>query len=181
MKKNITKIIVSLSSISIAFSVWYYFIFFVPSEKLLTRQIECKRIAQEMYDKSVKQQKLDEDEVNRLGEEWDREFAELSYYTLSTPFYKFSKKMNTCLYKIGISQGLSFHTRSCSVIDVYANSKLISYKINTSFDNRDKISLEDQEKYDNFLLSEKDLTGNGDCIFQSSFDALFKTKLNPKT
>ena len=181
MKKNITKIIVSLSSITIAFSVWYYFIFFVPSEKLLSRQIECKKIAQEKYEKSVQQQKLDEDEVNRLAEEWHWEIAESSYYTLSTPFYKFSKKMNTCLYKIGISQGFSVHARSCSVIDIYANSKLISYKINTSFDNKDKISLEDNEKYDNFLLSEKDLTGNGDCIFQSSFDTLFNKKLNSKT
>ncbi len=69
MKIHLTKIVVSLSSIVIAFSACYYFIVFVPSEKLLSRQIECKRIAQEMYEKSVKQQKIDEAEADRLNEE----------------------------------------------------------------------------------------------------------------
>ncbi len=87
--------------------------------------------------------------------------------------------MNTCLYKTGTSQGWSLNFRSCSVIDVYSNTPLISYKVTNKPYNNEKISLEDQEKYDNFLLLEKDLTGNGDCKFQ--FDDLFKKQLNSKT
>ncbi len=86
--------------------------------------------------------------------------------------------MNTCLYKIGFS---GYFSRSCSVIDVYINSPIISYKVFADFTNfNKKISLDDQEKYDKFLLSEKDLTGDGDCKFQY-FDDVFKKQLNPKS
>lgn len=122
MKINLTKIIVLVSAVVIAISACYYFIIFIPSEKLLSRQIECKRIAQEMYDKSVKKQKQDMEETSR-------ELFEFFYYTISRPFYNFSKKMNTCLYKIGFEGGTNNHSRNCSVVDVYTNSKIISYEI----------------------------------------------------
>ena len=183
MKIQLTKIIVSVSAVAIVSSAFYYFVIFAPSEKLLSRQIECKKIAQELHDKNINEQKINEDRSKQMRKEWFDKMAMQNFYTLSIPIFKFSKEMNTCLYKIGFYKGLSPASRKCSVIDVYNNSTLISYEISIDLMEAGitKISLEDQEKYDSFLLSEKRILGSGDCEFDELWDMTFKTRLNPKT
>ena len=108
IKQNWFKIFIVAILLIVGLSIAYYFITYLPKERVekeeLANQIKCQQSGTELYKYQLK-------EVNSDG-------------SLGNPEFKFNKDLKTCLYKNVI---ISAYSNIYFVIDVYTNKELVSW------------------------------------------------------
>ena len=111
MKNNSLKTMITIGIVVVSLSIGYYFVFFLPkiqrNELILKKQIECQKDGTILYEKEKKRVEIGED-------------------IMFSPSFKFSSKLNTCLYKGGFIQG---NLINWYILDVYSNKPLAGYTI----------------------------------------------------
>ncbi|MFA5871069.1 MAG: hypothetical protein WC842_04295 [Candidatus Paceibacterota bacterium] len=149
MKNNVLKISISITLLIISLSVGYYFFFFLPSykqdvlskentEQMLKKQIECQKIGTTLHEK----------------ESGSMEGA-------FVPTFKFSAKLNTCLYKGGwLSSDATSGTQiSWFIKDVYSNKEIVSYTTFTKDGKSNDLLIGGLVSREEFERQEKELLG----------------------
>lgn len=108
IKQNWFKIFIVAILLVVSLSIAYYFIIYLPKERVekegLVNQIKCQQSGIELYKAQLK-------EVNSDG-------------SLGNPEFKFNKDLKICLYKNVI---ISAYSNIYFVIDVYTNKELASW------------------------------------------------------
>jgi len=149
MKNNLLKTSISIAIVIISLSIGYYFFFFLPNykqdalskentEQMLKKQIECQKNGTALHEKE-------------LG----------SMEGAFVPTFKFSDKLNTCLYKGGwLSSNATSGTQiSWFIKDVYSNKEIVSYTTLTKDGKSDDLLIGGLVSREEFERQEKELLG----------------------
>ena len=108
IKENWFKLIVASAILIIAIAIGYYFIIYLPKEKVikeeLANQIKCQQDGMELYKSQVKE----------AGQN----------ISFGNPEFRFSKKLKTCLYK---NMYIAVSSVSYFITDVYTNKDIINW------------------------------------------------------
>lgn len=149
MKNSVLKTSASIAVIIISFSVGYYFFFFLPSykqnvlfkentEQILKKQIECQKIGMALHEKEL-----------------------ASMEVAFVPTFKFSSKLNTCLYKGGWFSGSATSGAQISwfIKDAYSNKEIVSYTTFTRDGKSHDFLIDGLVSREEFERQEKELLG----------------------
>ena len=110
--KKLFLISCSIAILFTGFSIFYYYVSYLPKEKLRQQQEKSR---QQLLENNIK--------CNQVGYSlYEKQKAEDPYVRYGPPEFKFNEKLNTCLYKYFYFSGDYLDER---IMDVYTNVDMV--------------------------------------------------------